>query len=63
MQINLWLFFHRKLIARQGDIKGNQHTAYSGHMDQTELMVEKHSKSPVRAIGQVLVMKFSKNTK
>ena len=29
---------------------------------QTELMVEIHSKSLVRAIGKVLLMKFSENT-
>ena len=33
-------------------------TQHSGHMGQTELMAEIYSKSPVRAIGKVLLMKF-----
>ena len=46
-------------------IQGKQHAAHSGHMDQnssTELMVEIYSKSLVRAVDKVLLMKFSLNT-
>ena len=32
---------------------------HSGHMGQTELMDEIYSKSLVRAVGKVLLMKFS----
>ena len=46
-------------------LKGHN-TQHSGHMGkknvQTELMVEIYSKSLVRAIGKVLLVKFSQNT-
>ena len=35
---------------------------HSGHTSQTKLMVEIYSKSLVRAIGKVLLMKFSQDT-
>ena len=39
-------------------IKGHN-TQHSGHTDQNELVAEIYSKSLVRAIGKVLLMKFS----
>ena len=36
-----------------------QHSDHMGKKIQTELMAEIYSKSPVRAIGKVLLMKFS----
>ena len=36
-----------------------QHSGHMGHFFQTELMVEIYSKSLGRAIGKVLLMKFS----
>ena len=35
---------------------------HSGHIGQTELMVEICSNSLVRAMGKILLMKFSLNT-
>ena len=46
-----------------GFIKGlplkGTNTQHSGHMGQTELVAENYSKCPVRAIGKVLLMKFT----
>ena len=47
-------------------LKVTQHTAYSGHMGQifsTELMVEICSRSLVRAIGKVLLIKLGHQLK
>ena len=49
---------------RYDPLKGHI-TQQSGHIGlffQTEIMVEIYSKSLVRAIGKVLLTKFSKNT-
>ena len=43
------------------NLKGHntQHSGHKGQKFQNELMVEIYSKSPVRAIGQVSLMKSS----
>ena len=38
-----------------------QHSGHTGQNFHNELMVEIYSKSLVRAVGKVLVMKFSQN--
>ena len=42
-------------------LKGTQQAAQWVNISQNELMVEIYSKSLVRAIGKVLLIKFSQN--
>ena len=50
-------------MPRRLSLKGHntQHSGHTGHFFQNELMVEIYSKSLVRTIGKVLLMKFSLN--